>query len=575
MHWKHHTPRKNAAIHYAREFSIDELTAQILLNRGFNGIEVIRDFLTPSMTDLHDPFAIKGMDRAVQRIRSALVSGERIHVHGDYDVDGITATSVVMSTLRALGANVDYHIINRGDASVGLTIQSLERDHLPHKPSLIITVDCGTSSHAAIEYAMLQDVDVIVVDHHMPGPTVPRCVAVLNPMQEDCGFAFKHLAAVGVAFCLAQALVTYLEGDDRAWPHFPLEQLTDLVALGTISDLVPLTDQNRILVRAGMDLLRSAKRPGICALMRSARLLKGTGGDVDEPITARTVGFRLAPLLNAAGRMNDANKCVELLITDSYRSADAITRDLQNTNVLRQSAEREVLQQALAEAEELVAAGAPALILARAGWHPGVLGIVASRLVERFHRPALVASIAENGTAKGSVRSPDTVDMLAALSTCHDLLDTYGGHKVAAGVAFPAPSLESLRTRLAHAVTHQLPSGDLPEREIEVDAVLNLDCLTPRLVSEFETLAPFGAANPEPVFEVRRVQPVHAKALGGGNVRVRFRQGATVVDAFGYGFARRLDEIRRSVDVVFSPRVVRHERGDAVEMVIRDFTRAR
>lgn len=570
MQWKRHTARSTAATHYAREFEIHELTAQVLLNRGFNGLASMRGFLYPTPSVLHDPFTMKNMESAVRRIRRAIVKRERVHIHGDYDVDGVSSTAVLMLGLRAAGADVHYHVINRNDSSVGLSVESFKRDHLPHRPRLIITADCGTSSLAAIDAAREHDIDVIVVDHHMPGPRLPRCAALLNPMQPRCEFPFKQLAAVGVAFHLVYALSLFLERDDVDWPEIPVADLTDLVALGTISDLVPLMDENRYFVTSGLELLRSARRPGICALMRSARLLKS-----DDPagsqITARTIGFRLAPLINAAGRMNDANKCVELLITDSYRIADAITRELTEANQQRQAAEREVIGLAVAAAEPWVEAEAPIIVLADAGWHPGVLGIVASRLAERYARPALIASVDKDGMAKGSVRSPDSVDMLDALGACRDLLDTYGGHKVAAGVAFKAEHLTELRRRLAARVSAQLPDGGLPPRVVDIDATVDLGQLAEPFVDELEALAPFGAGNPEPVFEARRVQPIQPRAVG-SNARLRLRQGPHIVEAFGFGMGARVGELRRAVDVIFSPRIVGAGAARHVELVVKDFT---
>lgn len=567
MLWKRHTTRELSASHYARECGIGELTAQCLLNRGLNGIELIDEFLHARLDGLPDPFLMKNMDAAVRRIRRALIRNERIHIHGDYDVDGVSATAVLMLGLRSVGANVHYHIINRSDSSVGLGLVSLERDHLPHRPSLIITADCGTSNLAAIERATQEGVDVIVVDHHVPGSRLPKCAALLNPMQPKCEFPFKHLAAVGVAYNLIVALDRFLQRDGGEWPRIALEPLLDLVALGTISDLVPLVGPNRVYAREGLALLRSARRPGICALMRSARLLRG-GSD---PVNVRTVGFRLAPLLNAAGRMDDANKCVELLITDSFRSADAVSRELQEANQLRQQCEREVLAHAVQIADTWVQKDQSVLLLAESTWHPGVLGIVASRLVERYNRPAVVTAVAQDGTAKGSIRSPDGIDMLDALHTCRDLLDTYGGHKVAAGVAFPVAGVDELRARLNAAVRGQLPSGLVPERSVLVDATISLDQLDPESVEELENLAPFGASNPEPVFEAHNVQVLQSRTVHGGHLRVRLRQGGRTMDGYGYGMGRRLAEIRRGGSFLFTPRVISGPEGRSVELVLKDF----
>jgi single-stranded-DNA-specific exonuclease len=568
------SPSRDAAAHYAREFHVHELTAQVLLNRGFNGIESMQHFLGPEMSQLHDPFLMKGMDAAVRRVRRAILKRERIHIHGDYDVDGISATAVLLLGLRAAGADVHYHIINRNDASVGLSVMSLQRDHLPHSPKVIITADCGTSSHAGIEEAARNGVDVVVVDHHMPGSRVPRCAALLNPMQARCEFPFRHLAAVGVAFNFVFALHLFLQREDANWPILPLKQLTDLVALGTISDLVPLSDENRIFVREGLPLIRSARRPGICALMRAARLLSPSDCGA-EGLTARVIGFRLAPLLNAAGRMDDANKCVELLTTDSYRVADAIVAELVEANQQRQLCEREALAEAYQRSDVLVARGAPLIILCDREWHPGVLGIVASRLVEKYHLPAIVTAIDRHGMAKGSIRAPENYDMLEALHQCRDLLDTYGGHKVAAGIAFEYKEFPELEQRIYQAIRLQQPGGRPPARALAIDGNLNLDEISDAIVNELDDLSPFGAGNPEPVFEASKVQVVYARAMNGGNAKLRLRQGNRVYDAFAYGFKGRLDFGRRPVDVAFSLRVNKTGDSNSVELVVKDLVLSR
>jgi single-stranded-DNA-specific exonuclease len=571
MRWTRHRPRDAAATHYAREFDVSTLITQILLNRGVNGLETMKAVLAPGLEQLTDPFTMKNMDRAVRRLRRAIMRKERIRIHGDYDVDGITSTAVLMLGLSTLGADVDYHIINRRDASVGLSVASLERDHLPHNPDLIITADCGTSSNAAIEAAQAKGVDVIVVDHHLPGAFLPKCEALLNPQQPRCPFPFKQLAAVGVAFNLIAALDRFVRTDGD-WPALDLSALLDLVALGTVSDLVPLVGDNRVYVHAGLQLIRAARRPGICALMRSAHLISRTADEgISDTISVRTIGFRLAPLLNAAGRMDDANKCVELLTTDSFRVADAIAKELVEANTERQARERAVLEEAALVAKAQSEEGRVALVLASPTWHPGVLGIVASRLVERFNRPALVAAVDESGMAKGSVRAPEGVDMLEALRTCRDLLDTYGGHRAAAGVAFPFKELEELTTRLNHAVSRQLPDGNVPEQTLIVDALVDLGALEPNALGELEQLAPFGAGNPEPLLEARGVVPLNARTVGGKNVRLRIRKGNRTYTAFGFNMASRIDELRSPIDILFHPRILKTARGEEVELLLRDF----
>lgn len=572
MRWKRHPQRSQAAEHYAREFDIHPLTAQLMLNRGVNGLEQMRAFLEPRLSDLTDPFLMRGMETAVRRIRRAVVRGERIHLHGDYDVDGLSSTSVLLLGLRAIGADVHYRITHRSDGSVGLSPTALERDHLPHNPQLIITVDCGTSNLEAIAQATARGVDVIVVDHHTPGPHLPRCTAVLNPVQAQCSFPFKSLAAVGVAFALVRALDEFLRRDDQAWPAIRPAALTDLVALGTVADVVPLIGDNRILVRDGLVQLCAARRPGICALMRSSGLLADSAGSdtLDDRLTARSIGYRLAPLLNAAGRMGDASQCVELLTTDSFRTADALARNLEVINQQRQQCERELTVDAARRAEALIAEGRRSLVLAQHGWHPGVLGIVANRLADRFRVPSVVTAVDDNGLARGSVRSPEGVDVLDALHACRDLLETYGGHRVAAGVSFHVQRLPELRDRFDQAIRQQIPDHARIGELLQVDAPVHLDDLNPSLLAEIDRLGPFGHGNPEPVLESVDVQPLNPRTTHGDTLRVRFRCGPHVLSAFGTGLGVRTSELRHRVDIAFTPRASRNPRKQGVELILRD-----
>ena len=575
MQWKHHSTQPDEVAAASRALGVSELTAQCILNRGVSGIEAMTAFLRPDIGRLHDPFLLKNMDAAVRRIRRSIVRGERIHVHGDYDVDGITSTSVLVIGLRTLGADVHYHIVQRGDGAIGLGLTSLMRDHIPKRPKLIITADCGTSNHEAIDEANRHGIDVIVVDHHVPGATLPKCAALLNPQLPRSAFPFHQLAAVGVAYNLMVALDTFVAREDAGrWPRMPLREMADILALGTVADLVPLVDENRSFVAEGLKLIRGARRPGICALMSCANLLGDEStGEGPEPITARTIGYRIAPLLNAAGRMDDASKCVELLIADNFKAADQIARELVQWNQKRQVTEREVLDEAMAEAARRVTAGDATIILASANWHPGVLGIVASRIVERFQRPVAVLSIDVNGLAKGSVRSPGSVDMLRVLAKCRDLLETHGGHKLAAGVALKAVRLDEFRERVQVAIQEQLEDGKLPGRSIEIDATVDLNELTREMVVELEALAPFGAGNAEPVFEARRVQVMQPRVVGNA-IRFKVRIGGRSFDAIAIGSAARIDEVKGTLSIAFTPRAARRGDEQGVELLIRDFRNA-
>lgn len=571
MRWNHYPELDAEVRQLADRFDVHPLTMRVMLNRGIREADEVQRFLVSDFRQLRDPFLFKDMDRAVRRVRQALVNGERIHIHGDYDVDGLSATSVLTLALRRLGADVHYYIAQRGDSVVGLSLEALERDHLPGAPGLLITADCGSTNGDAIEFASAYNIDVIVVDHHQLGPEVPACVALLNPHQEGCQYPFKNLAAVGVAYHFVRAMDQFLRADTtREWPALPLHEFMDVVALGTVADVVPILDDNRVFVREGLKLICSARRPGICALMRSAKIIQeGRSDNWVDRVNARTIGYRIAPLINAAGRMGDASQCVELLTTDTYRVAVRIGDDLVALNSERQRCEREILQEASELADAACENGDEIIVLAREHWHPGVLGIVASRLVERLNRPAIIASIDAHGVARGSVRSPDRVNMLDVLGACAPLLETWGGHPLAAGLQVRAENWDEFAKRINDVVRGGLPESGRPDRRIDVDAVVDLAHLDDSFLQEIALLAPFGVGNPEPILEVRNVQPMQAR-IQNGTLRVRLRQGGHIATATGYGLSRAMNLLRDPVDVLFSPKAPRDEANPGIAITLHD-----
>lgn len=571
MRWNHY-PELDAEVRtLADRFEVHPLTMRVMLNRGIHSAEGMHRFLVSDMTHLRSPFLLKDMDRAVARVRQAILARERIHIHGDYDVDGLSATSILVLGLTRLGADVHYTIAQRGDSSVGLSIEAFERDHLPKQPGLIITADCGSTNGDAIALAKSHGIEVIVVDHHQLGVDVPDCAALLNPHQPGCDYPFKNLAAVGVAYHFVRGLDQFMQDDaEHTWPPLPLQEYFDIVALGTVADVVPILDDNRIFVREGLRLICNARRPGICALMRSARIIQeGRDDSWVDRVNARTIGYRIAPLINAAGRMGDASRCVELLTTDTYRVAVKIGEELVGLNTERQRCERDILKEATELADLACENGDEVIVLARAHWHPGVLGIVASRLVERLNRPAVVATIDARGVARGSVRSPDRVNMLEALNQCAPLLETWGGHPLAAGLQVREENWDAFRERVNDVVRGGLPDGGRPARRINIDAIVDLRHIDDVFLQQIALLAPFGVGNPEPVLEARNVQPMQAR-MQNGTLRVRLRQGGQIAVATGYGLSRVLGLMREPVDVLFSPRAPRDEGTGGMTITLHD-----
>lgn len=575
MRWNHFADDDAEIVALANKLNVHPLAIQVMLNRGLRTSEDMSRFLSPNLEFLPDPFLFKDMEHAVVRVRQALLRKERVHIHGDYDVDGLSATSVLYLGLKALGVDVHYYVAQRGDSEVGLSATALARDHYPNHPHLIITADCGSTSVDTIAEVQSRGIDVIVVDHHQLGDERPACVALLNPHQEGCSYPFKSLAAVGVAYHFMRALDRYMQADNEyRWPPLPLRDYLDLVALGTVADVVPILEDNRIFVRKGLEDIASARRPGICALMRQAHVLGGRGAHIARAITTRTIGYRIAPLINAAGRMGDANRCVELLTTDAYRVAVKIAEQLVSLNEERQAAEKEILKEATMMADDACARGDEVIALALPHWHPGVLGIVASRLMERTNRPAIVASINKDGLARGSVRSPERVNMLEALEACDGLLEAWGGHPRAAGLQALASNWEEFRIAVNQVVKKGLPEDGRPLRRINVDATVDLNAVDQHLIEQIGLLAPFGTGNPEPILEARRVVP-HKAHIKNGRLRVRVRQGTRTAQAAGYGLTDVISLLEAPVDILFSPRLTVHGTVTSVFLTLHDVRAAK
>jgi len=541
-------PEEPGAAALAAAVGCHEIVAQILWRRGIRSEEEADRFLRPRLADLPDPALLTGIEPAVARIVRAIEAGERITAYGDYDVDGVTSTTLLVSFLRACGADVDYYVPHRLGEGYGLNLDAVAT-LAARGTRLLVTLDCGVTAVAEVDEAIRRGVDVVVVDHHTTPAELPRAAAILNPWQPGCAYPTRHLCAVGVTFLLCAALRRALRERGRfagrAEPN--LRSFLDLVALGTIADVVPLTEANRLLVREGLQVLATSRRPGIRALKRVAGMAE------DGAVSAGQVGFRLGPRINAAGRLDDAGRAVELLICDDPLRAERLARELDAANAERQSIERQILDEALAQAKEQ--GPAPGLVLAREGWHPGVVGIVASRIVSRLHRPAVVIGIdPATGVGKGSGRSIASFDLFGALQACSEHFVRFGGHRLAAGVTIEREAIDPFRQAFARVAEAQLAGQDLSPT-LRIDALVDLDSLTERLCEELERLTPFGAGNPEPVFGLRRVRAsgriVGRSATSAGHLKLRLER-APLVDAIGFGLADELPRLEGAVDLGFT-----------------------
>ena len=530
----------------AGELGLHPLPARILLHRGYRTPEAASAFLSDKLADLPDPFRMKGMPAAVERLTRALRSGEKITLYGDYDVDGVCSTSLLTLFLRELGAHPGTYIPHRLDEGYGLNVQAVEK-LAAEGTRVLVTLDCGISAVAEIARARDLGVDVIIVDHHTVPATLPPAVAVLNPHQPGCDYPTKTLCAAGVAFNFCMGIRKRLREDGffatRKEPN--LKALMDLVAMATVADVVPLTGANRILVAHGLQELTAARRPGVRALKEAA------GMEPDAPVTAGQVGFRLGPRINAAGRLHDASLGLQLLTSDSLEEARRLAKVLDGANAERQGIESTILTEALKQAE--TRKDARGFVLYSEGWHPGVIGIVASRVVERFHRPTVMVGV-KDGVGKGSARSIEAFHLFDALSGCSDLFVRFGGHKYAAGLTIEQDRLPAFREAFERVANERLTLEDLVPR-CKVDAVVTPNELDERAVEGLQRLGPFGQGNPEPVLVMRR-QVARPRVLtpktGYGSAHLKLALlDAPDMDAIGFGMGDRLSVVEGPVDLAF------------------------
>lgn len=496
------------------------LMARLLAIRGIGSRAQSDRFLNPSLSDLTPPLELADMDIAVRRIHRALTGNEKILVFGDYDADGITATAVLTSFLRSCGAQVSYYIPHRIADGYGMGADFIKKRAIPASVDLIITADCGTGSSEAVTAALRAGIHTVVTDHH-PAARLPEdAVATVNPARPDCPSNLAHLAGVGVAFYLAIALRAHLRESgfwkNRREPN--LKQLCDLVALGTVADVVPLIGENRTLTAAGLQRINKGERPGIAALMRMS-------GSPDTPVDAEAIAFRLAPRLNAAGRLVHARMACELLLTDNRRKAARLAGALCRLNSRRQSMEHDLLDSILDQlARTSGQMERPVLVVDGDGWHEGILGIVAARLTRTFNRPAVVIST-RNGMGKGSGRSIDGINLSAALAQCEDLLDRFGGHPLAAGLSLRTSRIGAFRTRL-ETIVGQMLKNTAVEPILPIDARVPLDDVTPELMNSLYRLGPFGQGNPCPLFMDTDVRVRTCKTVGDRHRRMVLQSGS-------------------------------------------------
>ncbi|NLJ33179.1 MAG: single-stranded-DNA-specific exonuclease RecJ [Firmicutes bacterium] len=546
----------------AQEVGISPIVAQVLLNRGITTPQEARDFLSAPLTSIHDPFLMKDMDKAVARLKHAILAQEPILIYGDYDVDGMSATALLLIFLRKLGAKVRYYIPRRLEEGYGLN-KALLRRASAEGFKLIFTVDCGIAALEEVVVGREYGLDFIITDHHEPLGELPPATAVLNPKREDCSYPFPDLAGVGVAFKVVQALGSaQAYSGDKWWREY-----LDLVALGTIADVVPLRGENRILVKYGLEALQDSERVGIRALLEVA----GLAGRELKP---GHIGFYLGPRLNACGRLGRADGGVQLLVTNNKGRARELAQGMERENRRRQEIERTILAQARAQVEEEVdLARERVIVLGAPAWHPGVIGIVASRLVELYYRPTLLISLQE-GEGRGSARSIPGFHMFKALGRCDDLLLEFGGHAQAAGFSLLEDKLAALRRRLNEVAYEWLREEELHPVQ-PIDMAVKMKDLDFALVNSLEALAPFGMGNPQPVFACHQAELAACREVGreGAHLKLRVRQEGYELDGIGFRLGDLtpvLKEHGREVDLAFALERNQWRGRTSLQLVIKD-----
>lgn len=529
----------------ARELGLPPALVQILYSRGYTSAEAIGRFLLPRFSDLCDPFLLPNMQSAIERIVLALAENEKIMVFGDYDVDGLTASALLFLVFNRLGANVSNYVPNRLSEGYGLSPDGfLEAKR--RGVTLVVSVDCGITAVDEVAFAREQGIDCVITDHHEPGRVLPKAVAAVNPKLGGEGALGEELSGVGLAFKVAQALYRRLGQDE-----LELEEHLDLVALGTSADIVPLIGENRILTKFGLAQIAKTTKPGLKSLAFVAGLM-------GQEISTGQVVFVLAPRINAVGRLGDAEKAFKLLTTRDELVAAECARHLDAENRRRKDIDEKTLEEALELIEQQVDfANDRAIILASPGWHLGVIGIVASRLVERFHRPTVLIAI-DGAEGKGSARSIPGFHLHDALKECQELLTRFGGHKYAAGLSLPSENIESFRGKLQRVSAERLSEEDLIPK-LYLDAEVDFDQIDAKFVELVEQFAPFGPQNMRPTFVTRKAELFgQPQVVGNGHLKFKARQSASggdrVFDCIGFGMGHRASELvagRTKVDLAY------------------------
>lgn len=540
-------------------YNVSEMFARTLINRGLDNIDKVNKFMNADINDLYDPFLMTDMEAAVDRILVAIEENEKICIYGDYDVDGITSTALCVNILRKLEADVMYYIPVRAEEGYGLNMEAI--DYIAEQGvNLIVTVDCGIRSVDVVEKVNEIGINIIITDHHECGDALPEACAVVNPHRSDSTYPYKELAGVGVAFKLMQGVT-----ESIGYPEI-LYDVIDIAAVGTIADIVPLMDENRIIVKNGLEKLMITENIGLKALIDISDLK-------DKQITSYNIAFIIAPRINAAGRLADAGRCVELLITEDEALAYEIAKELEVENKERQRIEAEILDQAITKVTENKDYDSnKILILDELNWHPGVIGIVASRIVEQFSKPSILIG-KDKEVGKGSGRSMSGFNLYEAMNKCSELFEKFGGHEMAAGLTIKASNIEAFRKKINEIAEEMLQGKELVP-EILVDYKLEPADINLQTAKQLKELEPFGMGNPNPNFVCRNMQVLDKKLVGANNkhLSLNLYDGKNNVKgiAFNMGNLYNVLSSNKKIDIICCMDINQWNNNETVQLVIKD-----
>lgn len=552
--WKIHQPDPRLQAQLSEALAVHPIIAQLLINREITDIQEAKDFLTADLSGLHDPYLLKNMDTAVKRIRQAQTRRERVLIIGDYDVDGVTASVLLNNVLRQMDIEVIHHIPHRMQDGYGMN-EAMAAYAKEQDVQLLIAVDCGITACREVDLVNAQDIDVIILDHHEPGEALPKAVAIINPKQKDCPYPFKHLASVGLVTKLTQALL----GDQES------EKILDLAAIGTVADVVPLRGENRIFVKTGLPRISTTINKGLLALLDVAKI-KG------KKLSPFHVGFVLGPRINAAGRMDSAQTSLDLFLSEDHDEARDLAKALDRHNTQRQKVQAAMIDEAFEIVEQEVNfKDQKIIVLSKEGWHKGVLGIVASKLADKYYRPSIVISL-ENGVGTASARSIDGFHLHEALSQCAKLLENFGGHAGAAGLTIRQENIDPFRA-LINAIAQETMEVRKLRPTLSIDCEIPLDSITMELAQIVDSMEPFGEGNPTPLFCSRGVSVKGRAALLGKNtIKFWVSDRNCLISAVGFGMAeyRSMVQPEQKIDLAYEITIDDWNKAPTPQLILRD-----